>query len=80
VLSAYGAPERAPDHAGLAALTERELDVLKLVVQGKSNKEIAQQLVISPKTVSVHRSNILAKLGMGNSVELVRYVTENRLL
>ncbi len=61
-------------------LTERERQVLKLVVEGKSNKEIARALVISPKTVSVHRSNIMAKLGVHNSVELVRYVMEHNLL
>lgn len=61
-------------------LTEREYQVLKLVVEGKSNKEIARALVISPKTVSVHRSNIMAKLGVHNSVELVRYVMEHNLM
>jgi len=61
-------------------LTERERQVLELVVEGKSNKEIARALVISPKTVSVHRSNIMAKLGVHNSAELVRYVIENKLL
>ena len=61
-------------------LTEREREVLKLVVEGKSNKEIARILVISPKTVSVHRSNIMAKLGVHNSAELVRYVMEHNLL
>lgn len=61
-------------------LTERERQVLRLVVEGKSNKEIALALVVSPKTVSVHRSNIMAKLGVHNSVELVRYVMEHNLL
>jgi DNA-binding NarL/FixJ family response regulator len=61
-------------------LTEREREVLRLVVEGKSNKEIAQQLVISPKTASVHRTNIMEKLGVRNSAELVRYVMEHRLL
>jgi DNA-binding NarL/FixJ family response regulator len=61
-------------------LTAREHQVLKLVVEGKTNKEIARLLVISPKTVSVHRSNIMAKLGVHNSIELVRYVMENNLL
>ncbi len=62
------------------SLTERERQVLELVVEGKSNKEIARALVISPKTVSVHRSNIMAKLGVHNSVELVRYVMKHNLL
>ena len=61
-------------------LTEREREVLELVVEGKSNREIALALVISPKTVSVHRSNIMAKLDVHNSVELVRYVMQHNLL
>lgn len=65
---------------GKPNLTVRERQVLELVVEARSNKEIARALVISPKTVSVHRSNIMAKLGVHNSVELVRYVIENKLL
>jgi DNA-binding NarL/FixJ family response regulator len=61
-------------------LTERERQVLELVVDGRSNKEIARALVISPKTVSVHRSNIMTKLGVHNSIELVRYVMKRDLL
>lgn len=65
---------------GLAALTERERQVLQLIAQGKSNKEIARHLVISPKTVSVHRTNIMNKLNVESSFELIRYVTQNQLL
>lgn len=61
-------------------LTEREVEILKLVVQGKSNKAIAMALVISPKTVSVHRTNIMAKLGVHNSAELVRYALQHHLI
>ncbi|MCX7707365.1 MAG: response regulator transcription factor [Anaerolineae bacterium] len=63
-----------------ARLTERELQVLRLVVQGLSNKEIARALVISPKTASVHRTNIMSKLGVRNSADLVRYVMQHHLL
>ena len=66
--------------APAARLTEREREVLRLVVEGKSNKEIAQLLVISPKTASVHRTNIMEKLGVRNSAELVRYAIEHHLL
>jgi DNA-binding NarL/FixJ family response regulator len=65
---------------GLPHLTEREVEVLKLTVAGKSNKEIARLLVISPKTVSVHRSNIMSKFGVRSSVELVRYVMQHKLI
>jgi len=61
-------------------LTERERQVLQLVVEGKSNKEIAMVLGISPKTVSVHRTNIMSKLDVQNTVELIRYVTSNPLV
>ena len=61
-------------------MTNRQRQVLKLAVEGKSNKEIARILVISPKTVSVHRSNIMAKLGVHSGVELVRYVMQHNLV
>jgi DNA-binding NarL/FixJ family response regulator len=61
-------------------LTDREREVLQLVMIGKSNKEIARALHISPKTVSVHRSNIMAKLEVNNSIELVNYVNQHRIL
>jgi len=61
-------------------LTDRERQVLQLIVEGKSNKEIAMVLGISPKTVSVHRTNIMSKLDVQNTVELVRYVTSNPLV
>ena len=47
--------------AGVAELTTRELDVLRLVAEGRANSQIASALFISPKTVSVHISNALAK-------------------
>ena len=53
------------------ALTAREQEVLALVAQGRSNREIAGQLFISAKTVSVHVSNILAKLGAAGRTEAV---------
>ena len=61
-------------------LTDRERQVLQLIVEGKSNKEIALVLSISPKTVSVHRTNIMSKLGVQNTVELVRVATSHHLL
>ncbi|HEX6675132.1 MAG TPA: AAA family ATPase [Actinomycetes bacterium] len=60
------AVEAAPSTAGL---TPRELEVLRLVAAGRSNSQIAGELFISPKTASVHVSNILAKLGVHSRVE-----------
>ncbi len=60
-------------------LTERERQTLKLIAEGKSNKEIALLLGISPKTVSVHRTNIMTKLDLHNMVELIRYASESSI-
>jgi DNA-binding NarL/FixJ family response regulator len=54
---------------GSLGLTDREIDVLRLVAEGRSNSQIATALFISPKTVSVHVSNILAKLGVSSRGE-----------
>jgi DNA-binding NarL/FixJ family response regulator/tetratricopeptide (TPR) repeat protein len=54
---------------GLAGLTPRELEVLRLLVEGRSNRQIAEQLFISGKTASVHVTNILAKLGVHSRLE-----------
>lgn len=68
-------------HEGEAQhLTERERQVLQLTVEGKSNKEIALELGISPKTVSVYRTNIMAKFGVQNTVELIRFATQKQLV
>ena len=61
-------------------LTERERQVLHLITEGNSNKEIALELGISPKTVSVHRTNIMSKLNVQNTVELIRFATTHPLL
>ena len=58
----------------IAALTGREREVLELVVEGKLTKEIARQLGISPKTVEVHRANVVRKMGADNVAELIRVV------
>jgi DNA-binding NarL/FixJ family response regulator len=53
----------------LTGLTLREVEVLRLLVEGRSNRQIAEQLFISGKTVSVHVSNILAKLGVHSRLQ-----------
>jgi DNA-binding NarL/FixJ family response regulator len=59
--------------ASYDTLTRREQEIMVLLVQGLSNKQIAQKLFISPKTVENHRSNILRKLDLHSTLELVRY-------
>jgi DNA-binding NarL/FixJ family response regulator len=61
-------------------LTPREQEVVKLVAEGYTNKQIAQTLVISEKTVERHRANILEKLGMRDRVELTRYAIRHGLI
>ncbi|HTS11000.1 MAG TPA: response regulator transcription factor [Candidatus Limnocylindrales bacterium] len=63
-----------------AALTPRELEILKLIVDGKSNKEIADDLDLSVNTVSVHRANIMDALGIHKTAELVVYAIRNGLV
>ena len=61
-------------------LTQRELDVLRLIVQGYTNKQVAEELSISIRTVEGHRSNLTEKLGLKSRVDLVRYAREHHLI
>jgi NarL family two-component system response regulator LiaR len=61
-------------------LTERELDVLRLIAKGKSNKEIADTLVISEKTVKTHVSNLLSKLHLADRTQAAIYALRQRLV
>lgn len=67
------APPRKP-------ITEREEEIVKLVAEGRSTKEIAELLFISAKTVDRHRANVLQKLGMRDRVELTRYAIRTGLI
>jgi DNA-binding NarL/FixJ family response regulator len=69
-----------PGDAEFEVLTPRELQVLKLIAEAHSSKEIAKELVISVKTVERHRQNILDKLGMSDRVELTRYAIRRGLI
>jgi NarL family two-component system response regulator LiaR len=62
------------------SLTERERGVIRLVAQGRSNAEIAQELVISAKTVKTHISNILSKLDLQDRTQLAIYAIKNGLV
>ena len=68
--------ERLPS----AALTGREEEVVKHIAEGYTSRQIAGELVISPKTVDRHRSNVLAKLGMRDRTELTRYAIRAGLI
>jgi len=64
-------------HAGL---TPRELEVLQMIVEGKSNKEIASALDVSANTIAVHRANMMDTLGIHKAAELVVYAIRNGLV
>lgn len=66
--------------AGAVVLTERELEVLRLVALGYTNTEIAKQMYISPRTVETHRSNLQRKLGVSGRPELVRYALQRGVI
>jgi DNA-binding NarL/FixJ family response regulator len=68
-------PEQALDET----LTDRELQVLRLVVAGKSLNAIAEEVHLSPKTISSHKTRIMQKLGVSNNADLVRYVLRHGL-
>jgi DNA-binding NarL/FixJ family response regulator len=68
------------DPAAGRTITDREEEVLKLVAEGHSSKEIADLLVISIKTVERHRSNLLQKLGLRDRLELTRYAIRAGLI
>ena len=70
-----------PVHTGIVEpLTPREVDVLKLIVEGHTNRQIAEHLSISVRTVEGHRANLSEKLGLHSRVELVRYAKEHGLI
>jgi DNA-binding NarL/FixJ family response regulator len=66
--------------AAYDALTPREREVMRLVCEGMYTKEIADALSISIKTVEHHRASVMKKLGMQNTVELVRYAVKLGLI
>lgn len=72
-------PADQQDTSGRAVLTDREREVMLLLVKGLHNRHIAEQLGISPRTVEVHRSRVLSKVGADNIVALVRLVDQGKV-
>ncbi len=64
----------------LSVLTPREVEVLTLVAEGRTNQEIADQLVLSIKTVQAHRANVMEKLGLHDITHLVRFALRHGLI
>ncbi len=78
LMQEFSAPR--PSETQIDQLTEREMDVLRLIARGKSNKEIADKLVISEKTVKTHVSNILSKLHLADRTQAAIYALRQRLV
>jgi len=65
------------DDNKLSTLTEREIEIIKLIKNGMTNIEIAEQLFLSPRTVETHRARILKKLDLKNSLSLIKYINDS---
>jgi two-component system response regulator NreC len=61
-------------------LTERETEIIKLIAEGFSNKEIGSKLFISHRTVDTHRTNLMKKLDVGNIAGLISYAIRNGIV
>jgi len=79
LLSDEALPAVAPLHS-TESLTPREIEVLKLIVQGYTNRQIGEALSISMRTAESHRANLGGKLGLHSRVELVRYARQHGLI
>jgi two-component system, NarL family, response regulator LiaR len=78
LMQEFSTPRQAND--AVEQLTDREMDVLRLIAKGKSNKEIADALIISEKTVKTHVSNILSKLHLADRTQAAIYALRQRLV
>ena len=81
LLDAFLKSSAKPDEGSVfCTLTEREREVVQMLAEGKSNKEIANKLSISVKTVETHRATVMRKLDINSIVELVHYAIRNQLV
>ena len=79
-MSGASSSHLAPEHRSSHGLTPRELDVLRLVASGRSNKQIAAELVISEHTVARHVQNIFAKLDVSSRTAAASFAFEHQLV
>ncbi len=73
----YGLNQGKPLHENLS---HRQYQIMLKIAQGKNTVDIARELILSPKTVLVHRSNILQKMKMKNNADIIHYAIQNKLL
>ncbi len=72
--------EQNADNKVIAELTKREKEILSLIAQGFSNKQIAEKLFVSPNTIDTHRTNLMNKLDIHNVAGLTRFTIQNNLI
>ena len=77
-VDAHRKPAETPANDALAELTQREREIVRLIVEGASNKEVASSLNISERTVKGHLSNVFQKLGVADRLKLMLYVREGK--
>jgi two-component system response regulator NreC len=73
-------PDTKPRKDALDQLTPREVEVMGYIIRGYTNRQIAEVLYISTRTVEGHRASLLSKLGLKNRVELVEYAEKKGLI
>lgn len=79
-LIAEGVRSHIPHQPELEGLSRREIDILRLIVQGYTNQQMAEELSISVRTVESHRANLMSKLMVRSRVELVRYARAHGMI
>ncbi|MBI5397177.1 MAG: response regulator transcription factor [Verrucomicrobia bacterium] len=80
VLDGFVKGKKVGDGHNLGLLSPREREIIQLIAEGKSNKEMADALKLSIKTIETHRTNLMRKLGMHTISELVRYAIRNKIV
>ena len=73
-------PRKPAATKSTGGLTPRQREILKLVSQGHTNRDIAGRLSISPRTVETHRANLMRKLGLKTQTDLIRYALKRGIL
>jgi two-component system, NarL family, response regulator NreC len=79
-IAAYVQRAKATKTDPYASLSNREREVLQLAAEGHTNSEIGKRLFISPRTVEIHRANMMTKLSLCNQTDLIRYALKRGIL
>lgn len=80
MITDYFLEDSVQQQTAAPTITKREREILELIVDGKTSKEIAELLFISPRTVDTHRANLMQKLELNNIADLVRYAIKENII